>query len=117
MNRPLTASEASLARWMLENGLPDARTFLRQLESLQVTPWRCVCGCASIAFQLEGRDPAPPGVSILGDFLFDFRGLLAGAFIYESGGLLSGIEIYGLEGDAPTDLPNEVMLRPFGPND
>ncbi|QQN68287.1 MULTISPECIES: hypothetical protein [Comamonas] len=113
MNRSLTVAEMSLARWMLENGVPEAKAFLGQLESLQVTPWRCVCGCASIDFQLDGHNPAPPGVHILGDFLFNDQDQLAGAFIYESGGLLSGIEVCGFEGDAPRVLPVAAMLRPL----
>jgi len=30
-NRPLSAAEMSLARWMLEHGKPEARGFLEQL--------------------------------------------------------------------------------------
>ncbi|WP_301752977.1 hypothetical protein [Burkholderia vietnamiensis] len=69
-NRPLAASEMSLARWMLEHGEPKARDFLEQLAEAEVTPWRCPCGCGSINFQIKGRDPAPPGVHVLGDFIF-----------------------------------------------
>ncbi|AJY04817.1 hypothetical protein AK36_3147 [Burkholderia vietnamiensis LMG 10929] len=60
----------SLARWMLEHGEPKARDFLEQLAEAEVTPWRCPCGCGSINFQIKGRDPAPPGVHVLGDFIF-----------------------------------------------
>lgn len=111
MNRPLSASEMSLVRWMLENGVPEATAFLPQLEHLQVTPSRCPCGCATLCFQLMGHDPAPPGVGILGDFFFDDAGLVAGVFLYQSEGLLSGLEVYGFEGDAPRHLPSESMLR------
>lgn len=113
MNRLLSASEMSLARWMLENGSPEARAFLEQLSSAKVTPWRCRCGCASISFQIEGYECAPPGVHILGDFLFGAADAPAGIFIYESAGLLSGIEVYGLAGDAPADLPRPEDLRPL----
>lgn len=103
----------SLARWMLEHGEPEARAFLEQLAVAEVTPWRCPCGCASIDFQIKGNQPAPPGVHVLGDFLFGPEDAPAGIFIYESGGLLSGIEVYGLAGDAPSELPREDMLRSF----
>lgn len=115
-NRPLTASEMSLARWMLEHGEPHAREFLEQLAAAEVTPWRCPCGCGSINFQIRGCEPAPPGVHILGDFLFGPENEPAGIFIFESAGLLSGIEVYGLAGDAPRELPPEDALRPFGPS-
>ncbi len=115
-NRPLAASEMSLARWMLEHGEPKARDFLEQLAEAEVTPWRCPCGCGSINFQIKGRDPAPPGVHVLGDFIFGPHDEAAGIFIFESGGLLSGIEVYGLAGNAPAELPREDALRPFSPS-
>ncbi|WP_175965552.1 hypothetical protein [Burkholderia sp. BCC0322] len=116
VNRPLSASEMSLARWMLEHGEPEARAFLEQLAVAEVTPWRCPCGCASINFQIKGNQPAPPGVHVLGDFLFGPDDAPAGIFIYESAGLLSGIEVYGLAGDAPSELPREDTLRSFTAN-
>lgn len=41
LNRPLPASEMSLARWMQEHGEPKAWEFLEQVAAAQVTPWRC----------------------------------------------------------------------------
>lgn len=58
LNRPLSASEMSLARWLLEHGEPKAWEFLEQLAAAQVTPWRCPCGCGSISFHIKGREPA-----------------------------------------------------------
>lgn len=113
-NRPLTTSERSLAKWMLEHGTSEARAFLPQLEDAEVTPWKCPCGCASFNFQVRGMPPAPPGVHILGDFVFGAEGELAGIFICSSNGILSGVEIYGLAGDAPSELPAPAALRPVG---
>ena len=112
-NRPLTAHERSLARWLLEHGIPEAKPFLSQLDSAEVTPWQCECGCASINFQVRGDPPAPPGVHILSDYLFGGEQDLSGIFIFESGGLLSGLEVYGLAGDAPRFLPQAEALRPW----
>jgi len=112
-NRPLTDEERHLARWMLEHGTPEAKKFLSQLESAEVTAWRCPCGCASINFQIMGHPEAPPGVHILGDFLVGEGNALSGIFVFESGGLLSGLEVYGLAGDAPTVLPGPEELRPI----
>ncbi len=112
-NRPLSLAERDLARWMLENGTTEARTFLAQLELAEVTPWRCPCGCASLNFQIQGQPEAPPGVHILGDYVMGQGNQLAGAFIYSSGGLLSGIEVYGFAEDAPRALPSTENLRTF----
>jgi hypothetical protein len=112
VNRPLTAHERSLARWLLEHGTLDAEPFLSQVDAAEVTAWRCKCGCASINFQVRGHPPAPPGVHILSDYLFGGEDDLSGVFIFESGGLLSGLEVYGLAGDAPRFLPRFEALRP-----
>jgi len=111
-NRPLSHSERALATWMLENGIPEAKTFLSQLDDLEATPWRCKCGCASVNFQLRGQPPAPPGVKILGEFLFGTSTPPFGAFIYENEGRLSGLEVYAFGDQAPDTLP-EPPLRPF----
>ena len=110
-NRALSLDEMTLARWMLEHGTPEAMAFLPQLESAEVTPWRCQCGCASMNFQIRGRPEAPPGVHILGDFVVGEGDGLSGAFIFESGGTLSGLEVCGLAGDAPYSLPSVKELR------
>jgi hypothetical protein len=112
--RPLTDDELRLARWMLENGNPDARAYISQLEAAEATTWRCPCGCASFNFKVHGMPEAPPGVHILGDFVFGAEADLAGAFIFESDGILSGLEVYGLAGDAPVALPEPDSLRPWG---
>jgi len=115
--RPLTDDELRLARWMLENsGRPEARAYISQLEAAEATIWRCECGCASFNFKVRGRPEAPPGVHILGDFVFGTEADLSGIFIFESNGTLSGVEVYGLAGDAPAVLPEPESLRPWGPS-
>ncbi|WP_334022816.1 hypothetical protein [Burkholderia gladioli] len=116
-NRPLSSSEMSLARWMLEHGESHALEFLAQLAVAEVMPWRCPCGCGSIDFQIKGHEPAPPGVRVLGDFLFGPDDEPAGIFIFESGGLLKGIEVYGMAGEVPKRLPREDELRSFSDGD
>ncbi len=112
--RPLTDDELRLARWMLENGGPDARAYLSQLEASEATTWRCPCVCASFNFKVQGRQEAPPGVHILRDFVFGSEANLSGVFIFESNRTLSGVEVYGLAGDAPAALPEPGSLRPWG---
>jgi len=110
--RPLTDQERRLARWMLEHGNDDARDYLGQLEIADATTWRCPCGCVSFNFKIAGRPEAPPGVHVLGDFIFGDRTNLAGIFIFASGGILSGLEVYGMAGEAPVILPEAESLRP-----
>ena len=112
-NRPLTDAERHLARWMLEHGKPEGKSFLPQIEIAEVTSWRCPCGCASINFKIKGHPPAPPGVHHLGQFVFGNEDDPNGIFIFESAGILSGIEVYGMVGEAPTSLPHPDSLRPF----
>jgi hypothetical protein len=108
--RPLSVKEQRLARWMLENGNPDAERFYSQNAEAEVTPWRCSCGCASINFKIKGRPPAPPGSHVIGDFLIVKGDEVSGIFIFESGGILGGIDVHGLSGDAPTVLPEPEEL-------
>ncbi|MBL8300864.1 MAG: hypothetical protein JNN30_21190 [Rhodanobacteraceae bacterium] len=114
-NRPPTDAERRLARYMLEHGEPEGRAFLAQLEAAEVTSWKCPCGCASFNFRIAGHPEAPPGVSVLGDFLCGPENSPSGIFIFESGGLLSGIELYGMASEAPRELPAINELRPLPP--
>ena len=109
--RTLTAKELTLAEYMLRNGSPRAAECLPQLADAQATDWRCPCGCASLNFKIGDLPKAPPGVNVLGDFIFGSTDDLAGIFIYQSGGTLSEIEVYGLGGDAPHELPDPSQLR------
>jgi hypothetical protein len=111
-NRPLTASERNLARWMLEHGTPEATGFLPQLERASATTWRCKCGCASFNLRIEGLPVAPPGVNTLADFVFGSDDDLKGIFIYEKAGILKGVELVGYGCNAPATLPDVSDLRP-----
>lgn len=101
--------ELRLARWMLENGNPEAAQFIPQLEVAEVTPWRCQCGCASFSFKIRGKPDAPPGVHVLGDFVFLDGKELAGIFIYSSDGILSGLEVVSY-GETVRGLPEPSDL-------
>ena len=110
--RPLSAAEYRLARWMLEHGGAEAQSFLPQLDHARVAS-RCPCGCASIDFEVAGHPRPAGGLRVLGDFLYGGESDLCGAFIFERDGVLAGIEVYGLAGDAPKALPEPGALRPF----
>jgi hypothetical protein len=108
--RPLSDAERQLSRWMLENGTAEAAEFLSQLEVAEATPWRCPCGCASFNFKIKAVPAAPPGVHVLGDFVFYDGTNIAGIFIFSSNGILSGLEVTGMAGDAPKVLPEPRQL-------
>lgn len=113
MNRPLTKSEVELVSWLLQHGNMEAASFLPQLAEASVTPWRCLCGCASINFAIHDRPEPHGGMNILADFLFGSTQDLSGIFVFEQSGQLSGLEVYGLAGEAPKYLPAIDSLRPF----
>ncbi|HUE69304.1 MAG TPA: hypothetical protein VMP01_00285, partial [Pirellulaceae bacterium] len=108
MSRPLTASEYTLARWMLEHGKPEAVNFLPQLESAKVSTWKCPCGCASFNFDVPA---GTGGMNILGDFLFGDSDSCCGIFIWERDGKLEGVEVCGYAVDAPKVLPLPEELK------
>jgi hypothetical protein len=113
MARPLTPTEESLIRWMLEHGHPDARAFLPQLERVSVADSQCPCGCASIDLSVVGAPEPTGGPHILADFLFGDATDLSGVAVFQKHGFLAGLEVYGLAGDAPKELPPPDILRPF----
>lgn len=108
-NRPLTEKERNLAHWMLEHGNPEAAELLPQLEIAEATLWRCECGCASFQFKIRDKPDAPPGVHILGDFVFINGKEPAGIFIYSSDGILSGVEVVSY-GETVRRLPEPSVL-------
>jgi hypothetical protein len=112
VNRPLTSEEYELTRWILEHGTLEANGFLEQLDSARVIAL-CPCGCASIDFEIEELGEAPPGVHILGDFIFGDKRSPCGIFVYESGGILSGLEVYCYGMDSPKTLPRPKDLRTY----
>ena len=116
MDRPLTADEKQLIRWMLEHGNPQAQPFLPQLEKAKATSWRCPCGCASINLLIDSSPEPSGGLHILADFIFGSDADLSGVFVFEKSGVLAGLEVYGLASEAPKILPLPGALRPFPDN-
>ena len=90
----------------------EAEGFFDQLARARVVQ-HCRCGCPTIGFRIEGLPEAPPGVGVLGDFLFGEGDGTAGAFIFQSGGILSGVEIFGYGEETPAKLSNPSQLRKY----
>jgi len=112
--RPLSDSERTLTRWMLEHGHGDPEPFLRHLEQARVIRG-CGCGCASVDFQIgEKPGDSRSGMQILADYVYgnpeqDFYG----AFVFAKDDILAGLEVYALSGATPITLPRPEDLRPF----
>jgi hypothetical protein len=114
MNRPLSSAEKQLVRWMLANGPASAVGFLPQVDLLEVTSWKCQCGCASLQFEMEGCPASTGGMRPLAEYVFGLDPERSGIFVYEQAGRLAGIEVYGLTGEAAKTLPTISDLEPFG---
>jgi hypothetical protein len=113
-DRPLTAPEAELVRWLLQHGIPQAAGYLPQLNQARVAS-RCYCGCASINFAIDGVAPSVgDGISILSDYEWRTAdGALFGIFVFERSGLLAGLEVWSQDGRYPAvALPEIEQLRP-----
>jgi hypothetical protein len=115
-DRPLTAAESALIRWLLQNGIPQAAEYLPQLDRARVVS-RCACGCASIDFAINGViPPAGGGMNILADY--EWRadgGALFGVFVFARVGVLAGLDVWSQDGLAPAvALPEIEQLRPLG---
>jgi len=114
-DRPLTAQESALVRWMLEQGTPASTRFIPQLEAAYVVA-RCPCGCASVDFSVGRVVPAPGPLSILADFEYrTAEGHLCGVFVFERDGLLAGLEVWSVDGlSTLSTLPATSQLQPLG---
>ena len=116
-DRPLTAREAALVRWLLEHGSSDALSFLPQLPEAWVAS-RCYCGCASIDFEIAGAMPsAGAGLQVLSDYQWQAaNGSWFGVFVFAKGGQLAGLEVWSIDGRAvAASLPEVEELRPLAP--
>jgi hypothetical protein len=114
-DRPLTAQEAALVRWLLEHGNPDAAGFLSQLADARVVS-RCPCGCASIDFAIGDVVPtAGAGIHILADYAWQAAdGSQCGVFVFARGGQLAGLEVWSADGmQAASSLPAIEQLCPL----
>jgi len=117
-DRPLTASERTLVRWLLENGGESAQTFLPQIGQLRVIG-RCACGCASVDFAVGGqavRD-ADESMKVLSDYNWvDDEERFFGVYIFARRGVLAGLDLWSIDGAAiPNALPEIERLRPVEP--
>src|ERR1700733_6498604 len=97
LNRPITAEERNLIEWLLRHGKPGSEHFLSQVDSLTVA-WKCLCGCQTVNFALQGEAVAQAPENILADFLATVAGEDVGIILFQRGGHLSSLEVYSQAG-------------------
>jgi hypothetical protein len=93
--RSLTPEELELLNWLLEHGLPEAKTFVPQIEKIRATRW-CDCGCPSISLHVEER--VPLGVcshTVISDAIaLTPDGKRVGVLLFQKAGKLTTLEVY-----------------------
>jgi len=105
LDRPITTEERSLIQWLLQHGKPGSERFLSQLDSLTVVS-KCLCGCPTVNFALQGEAVSQAPENILADFLATEAGEDVGIILFQREGRLSSLEVYSQRGaDKPFGLP------------
>ena len=112
-DRPLTESEQSLLRWLLEHGEARGRDFLPQIDRARVSG-RCGCGCATVDLVVDGLKEEEKGLFPVADFFYRTpSGGLCGVMAMVRGDRLAGLEVWSVDGrDTPTELPATDGLFP-----
>jgi hypothetical protein len=96
--RLLTSEEMKLLNWLLENGLPEAKTFAPQVEGIRATPW-CDCGCPSISLHVEeGVALGRSSNAVISDVVGKTpEGKKIGVLLFQKNGKLSILEVYEMD--------------------
>jgi hypothetical protein len=97
-SRLLTPEELALLTWLLEHGLPEAKSFAPQVEGIRATRW-CDCGCPSISLHVEEGVPLGKcSYSPISDVVAKTpNGKKVGVLLFQKHGKLSILEVYSLD--------------------
>lgn len=112
--RDLSAEEANLLRWLVENPTCGAATD-HEISNVSVAS-ECGCGCASIDFAVNGEPVSvASGMSVVSDYLYKSKtGSQMGCFLFLAGGKLGGIEAWSADGsETAKSLPLPEQLYAF----
>src|SRR5438445_10417873 len=88
--RSLTPQERELTRWLLEHS--ESTEFLTQIDKLTVVS-KCNCGCATIDFAVDGREPQREREVILADYLATVDTHPIGDILFKRGGILVSLHL------------------------
>ena len=109
MERTVTAHEAAVVGWLLDNApFDDVTPYRRQpLEALHVFEG-CDCGCFSLHFQPRGRG----GIRMIADSLAVYPdGQQANLILWGHDGEIVWLEVNGFDPRAPHRFPEISNLR------
>jgi hypothetical protein len=100
--RPLTPEELALVNWLLEHGLPEAKTFAPQVENILATRWHTgesKCGCPSISLCVKENTPLGTcSNNVIADFVgVTPEGKKVGLLLFQKNGKLDLLEEYELD--------------------
>jgi hypothetical protein len=114
--RPLTNYERELTRWLIEHGTSSEKARLdAQVDSLTVHE-RCLCGCPTIYFALNGVPVSRRGEMLISDHFATVDSQGVGVMLFETDGQLSSLEVYSCAGsELPFGLPRIDTLKPEEP--
>jgi hypothetical protein len=87
-----------LLSWLLEHGLPEAKSFAPQVEAIRATHG-CSCGCPSISLHVEEGVPLGTNSNrIISDVLGTAtEGKSIGVILFQNDGKLSELEVYSFD--------------------
>jgi len=112
-NRPITASEAAVVGWLLDNASIEGSLshLIESVARLRVVGL-CGCGCASVDFEPAGQSgTARPIADAVAK---DDQGRRCGVILWGLDGAISGLEVYEGEPGSAKALPSIDSLRPSG---
>ena len=98
LDRPATQHERDIVRWLLEHGDPQYLPFASQIDTLRVVS-KCICGCPTVDFALEGDPPLRKGSHLISDFGATVDDQQVGVLLFACNGSLSMLEVYSCAGD------------------
>jgi hypothetical protein len=110
-NRELRSDERQLVEWLLEHGIPEAKSYAPQLTGLHVVA-HCGCGCPTIDLAVGGANATTVGQShVLADFYGATpEGIEVGVILHGRQGKISELEVYPLT-ETPASLPTIESLH------
>ncbi len=110
-DRPLTGAERILLKWLLDNGVSDAKTYKRQLTDIHVCS-TCSCGCPTIDLAMGDKTERTAGPSqILADAEgFSPEGVPVNVILHARESKLSELEFFSLDGTKNFNLPTPDKL-------
>jgi hypothetical protein len=111
-NRPLTAEEVHLLRWLIAHGTAEASRYADQVDRVRVVS-ECTCGCPTIDLALDDQSTSTQGGSlIISDVVGESpEGIGVNVILHVRGEALSELEVYSPDGRSPFGLPKPEALK------